>query len=390
MLQIKDYYEILGVARNADADTIKKAYRKLAIQYHPDKNPGDAKAEEMFKEAAAAYEVLSDPQKRAMYDRYGAEGVNGMGQGPQDINDIFRQFSDIFDQMGFEGFFGGQQQQRRGNQQGGRRRTGQRGSDLRMRIQLTLEEIAKGTEKKFRIKRFVKCQTCDGSGAHDSKSFKTCPTCKGAGELRQQIGGGFFSQIVVTQCAACGGDGRIITESCTTCKSEGRLESQDTVPITIPAGVGNGMQLLSRGNGNAGRRGGDAGDLILEIEELPHEYFVREGNNIAYDLFLNIADAALGGAVEIPTLDSNKINLKIEAGTQSGEIKGFKGRGIPDINGYGIGDLLVHINVYTPQKLTPEEKKLLEKLRASPNFNPVNQRTEKGFFSKIKDLLGGH
>lgn len=379
----RDYYDVLGVPKNAGADDIKKAYRKLAIQYHPDKNPGNAEAEEKFKEASEAYEVLSDEQSRAKYDRFGHEatGAGYGGGGGADFNDIFSRFSDIFEGTGFEGFFGGA----RGGQ---RRARGQRGADLRIKLKLTLEEIAQGTEKTLKIRRQVTCKSCAGTGAQDGSSHQTCPTCNGVGEVRQQVGGGFFSQIVVSACPTCNGEGKIITQKCMACSGEGRVPEEQSISVNIPAGVSDGMQLSMRGQGNAGKRGGDPGDLLVQFEEIPHEYLVRDGENVIFDLYVNFADAALGANVEVPTL-SGKARFKVEPGTQSGEIKRLKGKGIPNINGYGAGDQLVHVNVWTPRALSSEEKKLLEKLRASDNFIPKPGKSDKGFFSKMKEFFGG-
>ncbi|MCS6906180.1 MAG: molecular chaperone DnaJ, partial [Bacteroidia bacterium] len=292
----RDYYDVLGVPRNADTETIKKAYRKLALQYHPDKNPGNKEAEEKFKEASEAYEVLSDPQKRAQYDKFGHAGVGG-GPQFQDINDIFSRFSEFFGDIPFEGFFGG------ASRSGRRRSQGQRGQDLRVRLKLTLEEIASGTEKTLKIKRYVVCDTCSGTGAFDSRSVQTCPTCSGTGEVRQQVGGGFFSQIIISVCPNCHGSGKVITRKCPACEGEGRVMKDDVVKVRIPAGVSDGMQLTMRGNGHAGQRGGEPGDLLIQFEEIPHEYFIRQGDNIIYELYINIADAALGATLEVPTLD---------------------------------------------------------------------------------------
>jgi molecular chaperone DnaJ len=379
----RDYYDILGVERNADADTIKKAYRKLAMQYHPDRNPGDAAAEEKFKEAAEAYEVLSDADKRARYDQFGHAGLNGGGGGgfQGDFSDIFSRFSDIFGQD-IGGMFGG------GQRRGGQRRRGQAGSDLRMRMPLTLEEIAAGVQKKVKLKRFRTCSTCRGSGAQDDASYQTCPTCKGQGEVRQQVGGGFFAQIVITACNTCGGDGRIVTKACNTCSGEGRVQSEDTIEIRIPAGVRDGMALTMQGAGNAGRRGGAAGDLLIEIEEKPHELFEREGDNVIHDLFISLPDAALGASVEVPTLEGSKARFKVEPGTHSGKIVRLKGKGLPELNNYRRGDLLVHINVWTPQELTSDEKKLLEKLRSSPNFSPDPRGGHpKSFLGRMREFF---
>ncbi|MDX2063296.1 MAG: molecular chaperone DnaJ [Bacteroidia bacterium] len=381
----RDYYEVLGVAKGASKDDIKKAYRKVAMQFHPDKNPGDHTAEEKFKEASEAYEVLADDQKRARYDQFGHAGVNGGagagGAGFQDINDIFSRFSDIFGSGGFDDIFG--------RTAGGGRRTRRRGvpgSDLRLRLSLSLEEIATGVEKKLKIKRFVSCGTCGGNGADTAQSFHTCPTCQGTGEVRQQVGGGFFTQIVVSQCPTCHGEGQIVTAACKTCGGEGRVEDTETLSVKIPAGVQANMQLQMRGKGNAGKRGGEPGDLLIQVEEEPHPHFQREGDNVIHELYVNIADAALGQNIEVPTL-TGKARFKLEPGTQSGKIVRLRGKGIPSVNGYGVGDQLVHINVWTPKKLTSEERALLDKLRSAPNFTPNPGKEEKGFFEKMREFF---
>lgn len=377
----RDYYEVLGVSRGADADSIKKAYRKLAMQYHPDKNPGDKAAEEKFKEASEAYEVLSDEQKRAQYDRLGHAGVSGAaggGAGFSDINDIFSRMSDLFD----EGLFGNMR-----GAGGRKKRQGQPGSDMRVKVKLTLEEIATGIEKKLKLKRHATCTSCNGTGAYDTNSFQTCPSCAGSGELRQQVGGGFFAQIVVSVCPTCSGEGRVITKPCTSCKGEGRTESEVTVPINIPAGVAEGMQLSLRGQGNAGKRGGPPGDLLVQFEEVSHEYLERNGDHVVYNLSISFADAALGTSVEVPTL-GGKARFKVEPGTQSGEVKKLKGKGLPNINGYGVGDQIVCVNVWTPKTLNTEERQLLEKMRKMDNFNPNSSKGEKGFFKKMKEFFG--
>lgn len=380
----RDYYDVLGVTRSAAADEIKKAYRKLALQYHPDKNPGDKAAEEKFKEAAEAYEVLSDTDKRARYDRFGHAGVGGAsgggGQAYGDINDIFSRFSEIFGDSAFEGVFGG----RSGG--GRRRQRGQPGADLRIKVKLTLDEIATGVEKKVKLRRFATCGTCSGTGAADDQSYHTCPTCVGTGEVRQQVGGGFFTQIVVSVCPTCHGEGRIVTKACRTCGGEGRLEEEDTVSLRIPAGVTDNIQLSMRGQGNAGKRGGPPGDLLIAIEELPHESLQREGDNVVYELYVSWPDAALGTSVEVPTL-GGKARFKVEPGTQSGKIVRLKGKGIPNLNGYGTGDQLVHINVWTPTQLNSDERTLLEKLRERPNVKPNPGKGDKGFFEKVREFF---
>jgi molecular chaperone DnaJ len=304
--------------------------------------------------------------------------------GAADMDEIFSRFSDIFNDPAFSGFFGG------ASRSGGRRtrRRGQRGSDLRIKLKLTLEEVAQGVEKKIKLKRYTSCGTCNGSGGADDKSNNTCPTCNGMGEVRQQIGGGFFSQIVVSTCPSCGGEGTVITSACKTCAGEGRLENEDTLTVRIPAGVVEGMQLSLRGNGHAGRRGGEPGDLLIQVEEERHEHFTREGDNILYDLYLNFADAALGTTAEVPTLSKSIARFKVEPGTQSGKIVRLKGKGIPNINGYGTGDQLIHINVWTPKDLSNEERQVLEKLRKSKNFSPNPPKNEKGFFERMKEYFG--
>lgn len=382
----RDYYEILGVEKGSDKDTIKKAYRKLAMQYHPDKNPGDKAAEEKFKEAAEAYDVLGDDQKRARYDQFGHAGMGGGGGGAQyqDINDIFNQFGDIFGGTAFESFFGNGGGG--GRARSGGRRRGQRGNDLRVKVKLNLEEIAAGVKKNIRIRRHKPCQSCNGIGAFDSNSFQTCPTCNGYGEIRQQVGGGFFQQIVVQACPTCQGEGRIITKACKVCNGEGRQQEEDSVSLNIPAGVAEGMQLSMRGYGNAGLRGGDTGDLLIQIEEEKHPHLVREGDNVLYELFISISDAALGTSVEVPTL-TGKARFKVEPGTQSGKMVRLKGKGIPHLNNYGSGDQLVQINVWTPTQLSNQEKEILQKLQQSPNFQPSPGKSDKGFFDRMREFF---
>lgn len=381
----RDYYEILGVDRKSDKDTIKKAYRKLAMQFHPDKNPDDKAAEEKFKEAAEAYDVLGDDQKRARYDQFGHAGVGGAGGGQQyaDVNDIFSQFGDIFGGSAFESFFGNAGGGR--SRSGGRRR-GQRGNDLRVKVKLTLEEIATGVKKNIRIKRYQPCGSCNGIGAYDSNSFQTCSTCNGYGEIRQQVGGGFFQQIVVQACPTCHGEGRIVTKACKACNGEGRVHEEENVSLNIPAGVGEGMQLSMRGYGNAGLRGGETGDLLIQIEEEKHPHLVRESDNVLYELYINIADAALGTQVEVPTL-SGKARFKVEPGTQSGKMVRLKGKGIPHLNNYGSGDQLVQINVWTPRQMNSQEKEMMQKLQQSENFKPSPGKDDKGFFDRMREFF---
>ena len=381
----RDYYETLGIGKTATADEIKKAYRKVAMQYHPDRNPGDKAAEEKFKEAAEAYEVLSDTDKKSQYDRYGHAGVSGNGRGHggggMNMEDIFSQFGDIFGDDIFGNFFGGQQRTR-----GGQRIRGVRGSNLRIKLKLTYEEIAKGVTKNIRVKKYVPCQTCHGSGAKDKGSVQTCGTCGGSGQVRR-VTNTFLGQMqTVTTCPTCNGEGSIITAKCGTCKGEGRVYAEETVSIDIPAGVQEGMQLNINGKGNAGERGGPAGDLIILIEEETHSELQREGLNVIYDLHISIPDAVFGTQVEVPTIDG-RAKIKIPAGTQSGKIFRLKGKGFPGINSYEKGDQLVHINVWTPQHISPEEKAMLEKLSHSPNFKPQPDKNEKSFFDKMKEMF---
>lgn len=384
----RDYYEVLGVDKNADDNTLKKAYRKLAMKYHPDRNPDDKAAEEKFKEAAEAYEVLSDPDKKARYDRFGHAGVDGQGgfgggPGGMTMEDIFSQFGDMFG--GAEGGFGGTFF---GGGGGGARRQarGERGSNLRIKVPLTLEEIAKGVTKKIKVKRQVSCDTCDGSGAKDKSSVETCRTCSGSGVVRQ-VRSTFLGQMATTTtCPTCSGTGKQIKASCTKCRGEGRNYESDTIEVPIPAGVEEGIQLSMRGKGNAGRRGGPAGDLLINIEEKPHEFLQRDGQKVVYDLFINFADATLGTSIEVPTIDG-KVKIKVPAGTQSGKIFRLRDKGLPMVQGRGRGDQLIHVNVYTPKKVSKEETALLEKLRESDNFKPPMQKGEKGFFERMKEYF---
>lgn len=380
----RDYYEILGVPRDVDETALKKAYRKVALQYHPDRNPGDKESEEKFKEAAEAYEVLSDKDKRARYDRFGHNGVNpngGFGGGGANMEDIFSSFGDIFGDAGgpFESFFGG-----RSSGQG--RGRGQKGSNLRIRVRLTLEEIAKGATKKIKVRKQVGCQTCGGSGAKDKNSVKTCGTCGGSGVVRQ-VRSTFLGQMqTTTVCPGCSGSGQTITDKCGNCKGDGRVYGEELIEIDIPAGVAEGMQLSMSGKGNAGTHGGPNGDLLISIEEEPHELLVREGSNLIYNLYLNFADAALGTSVEVPTIDG-VVKIKVPAGTQAGKLFRLKDKGLPAVQSYGRGDQLIHVNIWTPKKLNDEEKDLMEKLRQMPNFNPAPGKGERSFFDRMKDFF---
>jgi molecular chaperone DnaJ len=377
----RDYYEILEVNKNADEAEIKKAYRKMAIKYHPDKNPGDKESEEKFKEAAEAYEVLRDPQKRERYDRYGHAGVKG-GGGSGDfgmsMDDIFSNFGDIFG--GAFGGFGG------GFGSSNRRRHVNRGSNLRVKVKLTLEEISNGVEKKIKVSKYVKCSSCSGSGAKNGSSYNTCSTCRGTGQVTR-VTSTFLGQMQTTStCPNCGGEGQTITAKCTACAGDGIVKGEEVLTINIPAGVSDGMQLSVSGKGNAGARGGINGDLIVLIEEIEHEDLLRDGNNLIYDKFITFSEAALGCSIDVPTLDG-KARIRIEPGTQSGKMLRLKGKGLPSIDAYGRGDLLVNINVWVPQNLTREERTILEKLAQSPNFQPDPSKSQKNFFSRMKEYF---
>jgi molecular chaperone DnaJ len=383
----RDFYEILGVAKTSSADDIKKAYRKVAMQFHPDRNPGDKSAEDKFKEAAEAYEILSDADKKAQYDRYGHAGVANNGRGGfsggagMNMDDIFSQFGDIFGDDLFGSFFGG----RRGGA-GGSRARGVRGSNLRVKIKLTYEEIAKGVTKNIKVKKYVVCATCGGSGARDKGSVQTCGTCGGSGQVRR-VSNTFLGQMqTVTTCPTCNGEGAVVTAKCNSCKGEGRTYGEETVTIDIPAGVQEGMQLSVGGRGNAGERGGSAGDLIILIEEEQHAELHRDGLNTAYELHISFADAVFGMQAEVPTIDG-KAKIKIPAGTQSGKIFRLKGKGFPGVNSYEKGDQLIHVNVWTPQHVSSEEKEILEKLNASANFQPKPDKNERSFFDKVREMF---
>lgn len=379
----RDYYEILGVNKSSSSDEIKKAYRKVAMQFHPDRNPGDKGAEEKFKEAAEAYEVLSDTDKKAQYDRYGHAGVTGNGRGfgggGMNMEDIFSQFGDVFGDDLFGSFFGG-----------GRGRTsrskGVRGSNLRIKIKLTYEEIAKGVTKNIKVKKHVGCTTCHGSGAKDKGSVQNCTTCGGTGQVRR-VTNTFIGQMqTVTTCPACNGEGTTITAKCNSCKGEGRVFGEEAMAIEIPAGVQEGMQLNLSSKGNAGERGGMPGDLIILIEEEPHKELQRDGMNVAYDLHISFPDAVFGTQLEVPTIDG-RAKIKIPPGTQSGKIFRLKGKGFPAVNSYQKGDQLIHVNVWTPQNISAEEKAMLEKLGHSNNFRPHPDKTDKSFLDKMRELF---
>lgn len=382
----RDYYEILGIEKGASADEIKKAYRKVAMKYHPDRNPGDKAAEEKFKEAAEAYEVLSDAEKRSQYDRFGHAGLSGNGRGhggASNMDDIFSQFGDIFGDDIFGSFFGGGRSSRQG---GGQRSRGARGSNLRVKIKLNYEEIAHGVNKQIKVKKYVICNTCGGNGARDKSSIQTCNTCGGSGQVRR-VTNTFLGQMqTVTTCPTCNGEGTSITAKCGSCKGEGRVYGEETVSIDIPAGVQEGMQLSMSGKGNAGERSGIPGDLLILIEEEAHKDLHRDGLNVAFELHISFPDAVFGTQVEVPTIDG-RAKIKIPAGTQSGKIFRLKGKGFPAINSYEKGDQLIYVNVWTPQHVSSEEKAVLEKMAESPNFKPNPEKSDKSFFDKVKEMF---
>jgi molecular chaperone DnaJ len=377
----RDYYEVLGVSKDASAAEIKKAYRKLALKYHPDKNPDDKEAEEKFKEAAEAYEVLSNEEKKAKYDRFGHAGMggaSGFGGGGMNMEDIFSQFGDIFGGgfSGFGGFGGG----------GGRARRVNRGSNIRVKVTMSLKDIVNGVEKKIKVKKYVSCNSCSGSGAEGGSGFSTCDTCKGSGQVNR-VTNTFLGQMQTTStCPTCGGEGKTITNKCNVCLGDGIVKDDETIELKIPAGVEGGMQLSVNGKGNMGARNGVPGDLIVLIEEEEHPELKRDGNNVLYDLYVSFADAVLGTEVTVPTVNG-KAKIKIEAGTQGGKVLRLRNKGIPEVNGYRTGDQLVHVNVWTPQTLSKEEKSMMEKLRGSENFTPNPTAQDKGFFERMKDYF---
>ena len=380
----RDYYEVLGVSKSASADEIKKSYRKIAMQFHPDKNPGDKAAEEKFKEAAEAYDVLSNTDKKAQYDRFGHAGMgggagHGGGFGGMNMEDIFSQFGDVFGDSGFGSFFGG------GGQRGGRRQ-GTRGANLRVKIKMNFEEIAKGVNKNVKVKKHVICTGCGGNGAKDKNSVQTCGTCNGSGQVKR-VTNTFLGQMqTVNTCPSCNGQGNTVTAKCAGCKGEGRMYGEETISIDIPAGVQDGMQLSMSGKGNAGERGGSPGDLIIMIEEEPHESLHRDGLNVAFDLYITIPDAVFGTSVEVPTIDG-RAKIKIPPGTQSGKIFRLKGKGFPEVQGYAKGDQLINVNIWTPQQVSDEEKEALEKMQLSENFKPKPVKGDKSFYDRVKEAF---
>ena len=387
-MEKRDYYEVLGVEKNASADEIKKAYRKKAIQYHPDRNPGDKEAEEKFKEAAEAYDVLSNPDKRARYDQFGHAGMSGAAGnggpfggfgGGMSMDDIFSMFGDIFGGHGgfggFSGFGGG----------GGAQQRRYRGSDLRVKVKLTLKEISTGVEKKFKLKKYVPCPHCHGTGAEGNSGVETCPTCKGTGSVirnQQTILGSMQTR---TTCPTCGGEGHIIKDKCKECGGEGIVYGEEIVTVKIPKGVAEGMQLSMSGKGNAGKHNGVPGDLLILVEEEPDKELIRDENDLIYNLLLSFPTAALGGTVEIPTIDG-KVKVKIEPGTQPGKVLRLRNKGLPSVNGYGTGDLLVNVSVYVPETLSKDEKKALEEMEKADNFQPNTSIKEK-IFRKFRNLF---
>ncbi|MDR1225814.1 MAG: molecular chaperone DnaJ [Prevotellaceae bacterium] len=381
----RDYYEILGVSKNATPEELKKAYRKKAIEYHPDKNPGNKAAEEKFKEAAEAYDVLSTPEKRQRYDQFGHAGMSGAAGGGYSqgfsMDDIFSNFGDIFESAfgggGFSGFSG--------FSSGARRQTSY-GSDIRIRVKLNLYDIAHGVEKKVKLSKTVACKTCGGSGAKNKDSVTTCSTCRGSGQVTQVVNTMLGRMQTSTVCPRCHGEGKVIATPCATCHGDGTVKGEEEISFHIPAGVSEGMQLNISGKGNAARHGGQNGDLQVIIEEDPNEELVRDGSNLIYQLFVAVPDASLGKSVEVPTVDG-KAKIAIKAGTQPGTILRLKGKGLPDVNRYGTGDLLVYVNVWIPKKLDKEEQKILEKLGASENFKPKPDAGERNLMDRLRKMF---
>lgn len=376
----RDFYEILDVNKNASAEEIKKAYRKKAIQYHPDKNPGDNEAEEKFKEAAEAYEVLSNPEKRQRYDQFGHAGMGGgaggFGGGGMTMDDIFSHFGDIFG--GFGGGFGGF----------GSSRSSQRvskGSNLRVRVTLNLQEIANGVEKKLKVKKHVSCNHCSGTGADKGTAVETCSTCHGSGTVTRVANTILGQMQTQSACPTCNGEGKSITKKCSHCNGEGLLVDEEVISVKIPAGVEEGMQLSVSGKGNAARRGGINGDLLVLIQEEQHPELIRDGSDLIYNLTISIPDAILGSPVEIPTVDG-KVKVKIDQGTQPGKILRLKGKGLPEVNSYHKGDLLVRVNVFIPKDISKDEVKMVEKLKESDSFDP-SKSDEQSVFSRMKGMF---
>ena len=383
MSKKRDYYEILGIAKNATAEEIKKAYRQKAIQYHPDKNPGDQSSEDKFKEAAEAYEVLRDENKRARYDQFGHAGMSGAAGGGggfgggMSMDDIFSQFGDIFGGGGFGGFGGF------GGSRGGRRVN--RGSDLRVRVKLNLKEILNGVDKKIKVKKYVSCSHCKGNGSENGDSYTTCNTCKGTGAVTRVTNTILGQMQTSSTCSSCDGEGKTITTKCTHCSGEGVMRDDEVITIQIPAGVAEGMQLSMSGKGNAARRGGVSGDLLIIVEEEQHPDLIRDENDLIYNLFLSFPTAALGGSVEVPTVDG-VAKMKIDAGTQPGKVLRLRNKGLPSVHGYGTGDLLINVNVYVPEKLNDKETKIMKEWEKSASFEP-SKSAKKTVFSKFRKMF---
>jgi len=381
----RDYYEILGVSKGASADEVKKAYRQMAIKYHPDKNPGDKEAEDKFKEAAEAYDVLSSEDKRRNYDQFGHAGVGGAAGGGFgggfSMEDIFSQFGDIFGGhfggfSGFGGFGGGSSHGRRIS----------RGSDIRIRVKLNLKEIAQGAEKKVKINKQVSCKECNGKGAKSDSDIRTCDTCRGTGQVTkvsQTILGMMQTSSV---CSVCSGEGKIVVNSCKSCGGSGVVKEMEEISFKIPPGVAEGMQLTVQGKGNAAKRGGMNGDLLVVIEEEPNDELQRDGSDLIYTSFISIPDAVLGSEAEIPGIDG-KLKIKIEPGTQSGKVLRLRGKGLPDVNGYSRGDLLVYIQIWTPKKIDKESKDMLQKMKGSDSFKPAPEKGDRNFIERMRKMF---
>jgi len=386
MAEKRDYYEVLGVNKNSSADDIKKAYRKLALQYHPDRNPGDKVAEEKFKEAAEAYDVLSNPDKKARYDQFGMAGMSGAGQGGFggfggfSMDDIFSRFGDIFGGGGgspFDAFFGGGT--------GGGRRTS-RGSNLRIRVKLTLEEVVKGTTKTIKLNKDTVCPECHGRGAKSEADIQTCDQCHGTGRITKMVNSLFGRMQTVDTCPKCGGSGKVIKNPCPHCHGTGLVKSAEEITFKIPAGMTEGMELTVSGKGNAAKNGGVPGDLLVSVTEEPHPELQRDGNDLIYTLFISITDAVLGTTAEVPSVDGH-LRIKIEPGTQSGKVLRLRGKGVPEVQGYGCGDLMVYVQVWVPKKVDKNEKEILESLRNSRNFTPAPSKDERNFFERMKNIF---
>ncbi len=382
-MEKRDYYEVLGVARDADEQTIKKAYRQKAIQYHPDKNPGDKEAEEKFKEAAEAYEVLSHPEKRQRYDRFGHAGMSGAagGGGFQgfDMGDIFSHFGDLFEEFGIGGMGGF------GGSRSGGRRAVQKGSNLRVKVKLTLEEIAKGVEKNIKVQKYVQCPKCGSTGAKSPDAVKTCPTCHGSGytvRVQQSIFGAMQMQ---SECPHCHGSGKVISDKCPHCAGNGVVKGEEIINIRIPAGVSDGMQLSMSGKGNAAPNSGVPGDLYVLVEEVKHPLFERDGVNLYLDYYISFPQAVLGATVDIPTIDQ-KARIKIAPGTQPGTMLRLNGKGLPGLRSYEKGDLIVNVNVWIPKNLNKEQKQILEQWNGAEEFEPKNEKRTT-FFERVKQFF---